>query len=453
METKKPKCSSDKELDAIVYCGECKIYMCSKCEQFHSKLLSAHQTINLDKEDGEIFTGICKEPNHGNKLEFFCKNHNTLCCVSCTSKIGKKGLGLHKDCDVCFLEDIKEEKKEKFKSNTKYLEEISNTLKESIDNLIKTNEKIAKDREDIHLKIEKTFSKIRSKVNNREEEILAEVNGLFDKMYIDEKNLKKWDELPNAIKSSLEKGKKIESNDDKLVLFIDECINIENNLKEINKINQIIKKNIDKGYKEVQFNFDEEQIDSLLGYIKIFGNISVNNFDSSILHTNIKKQETIINWIREKTNKNFIRFEKIFIMNKNGSSSKDFHKYCDNNGPTLTLIKTINNKIFGGFTPLNWDISGVDKIDENNQTFIFSLSSMKKYDMINKDKSAICCNREYGPSFGASDFCILSNMKKGETYANEVTNFLSNNNLELTGGEGNNEYFDVDNFEVLKVLY
>ena len=453
METKKPKCSSDKELDAIVYCGECKIYMCSKCEQFHSKLLSAHQTMNLDKEDGEIFTGICKEPNHGNKLEFFCKNHNTLCCVSCTSKIGKKGLGLHKDCDVCFLEDIKEEKKDKFKSNTKYLEEISNTLKESIDNLIKTNEKIAKDREDIHLKIEKTFSKIRSKVNNREEEILAEVNGLFDKMYIDEKNLKKWDELPNAIKSSLEKGKKIESNDDKLVLFIDECINIENNLKEINKINQIIKKNIDKGYKEVQFNFDEEQIDSLLGYIKIFGNISVNNFDSSILHTNIKKQETIINWIREKTNKNFIRFEKIFIMNKNGSSSKDFHKYCDNNGPTLTLIKTINNKIFGGFTPLNWDISGVDKIDENNQTFIFSLSSMKKYDMINKDKSAICCNREYGPSFGASDFCILSNMKKGETYANEVTNFLSNNNLELTGGEGNNEYFDVDNFEVLKVLY
>ena len=453
METKKPKCSSDKELDAIVYCGECKIYMCSKCEQFHSKLLSAHQTMNLDKEDGEIFTGICKEPNHGNKLEFFCKNHNTLCCVSCTSKIGKKGLGLHKDCDVCFLEDIKEEKKEKFKSNTKYLEEISNTLKESIDNLIKTNEKIAKDREDIHLKIEKTFSKIRSKVNNREEEILVEVNGLFDKMYIDEKNLKKWDELPNVIKSSLEKGKKIESNDDKLVLFIDECINIENNLKEINKINQIIKKNIDKGYKEVQFNFDEEQIDSLLGYIKIFGNISVNNFDSSILHTNIKKQETIINWIREKTNKNFIRFEKIFIMNKNGSSSKDFHKYCDNNGPTLTLIKTINNKIFGGFTPLNWDISGVDKIDENNQTFIFSLSSMKKYDMINKDKSAICCNREYGPSFGASDFCILSNMKKGETYANEVTNFLSNNNLELTGGEGNNEYFDVDNFEVLKVLY
>ena len=66
-------------------------------------------------------------------------------------------------------------------------------------------------------------------------------------MYIDEKNLKKWDELPNSIKSSLEKGKKIESNDDKLVLFIDECINIENNLKEINKINQIIKKNIDKG--------------------------------------------------------------------------------------------------------------------------------------------------------------------------------------------------------------
>ena len=282
---------------------------------------------------------------------------------------------------------------------------------------------------------------------------MAEVNGLFDKMYIDEKNLKKWDELPNSIKSSLEKGKKIESNDDKLVLFIDECINIENNLKEINKINQIIKKNIDKGYKEVQFNFDEEQIDSLLGYIKIFGNISVNNFDSSILHTNIKKQETIINWIREKTNKNFIRFEKIFIMNKNGSSSKDFHKYCDNNGPTLTLIKTIKNKIFGGFTPLNWDISGVDKIDENNQTFIFSLNLNKKYDLIKTERKAIRFTKDFGPIFGDKDIALNKNMKTGISFANELSNFLPKNNLELTGGKGDKENFETKEVEVFKINF
>ena len=44
-------------------------------------------------------------------------------------------------------------------------------------------------------------------------------------------------------------------------------------------------------------------------------------------------------------------------------------------------------------------------------------------------------------------------MKKGRTFANNYTNFLSNNNLELTGGKGENEFFDIDDFEVFKVIY
>ena len=44
----------------------------------------------------------------------------------------------------------------------------------------------------------------------------------------------------------------------------------------------------------------------------------------------------------------------IFRKSVNGSYSEVFHKYCDNKGPTLTLIETENNQIIGGFTPLNW---------------------------------------------------------------------------------------------------
>jgi len=111
-------------------------------------------------------------------------------------------------------------------------------------------------------------------------------------------------------------------------------------------------------------------------------------------------------------------------MSINGSSSKDFHKFCDNKGPTLTLIKTTTNKNFGGFTPLNWEYSGDSLVDESNQTFVFSLNSMKKFDLINKDKTAIYCNWEYGPSFGASDLRIESNMKRGEIYANKYAYFF-----------------------------
>ena len=45
------------------------------------------------------------------QLSYFCKDHNQLCCAACIAKINKNGDGQHHDCDVCSIEDIKEEKK------------------------------------------------------------------------------------------------------------------------------------------------------------------------------------------------------------------------------------------------------------------------------------------------------------------------------------------------------
>ena len=458
MENKKIKCSSkdDKDIDAISHCGECKIYMCNKCEKFHSKLFPNHKIYNLDKQLDEIFTGFCKEPNHRDVLEFFCKSHNTLCCTACLCKIAKKGIGLHKDCDVCLIEDIKEEKKSKIKSNIKYLEEISDTIQDSIDNLKETIEKINKNKEELKLEIQKTFTKIRTELNNREDELLLKVDKQFDDIYFDDNILKQSEKLPNNIKLSLEKIKKIEFNDDKLASYINECIKIENNIKDINTINENIKKC--ENYVDIEINFEfDEQLKLIIEIIKEFGKISLQNnnisIDSKIINKDKEQKLSIINWIKQKTNKNMIKFEKIFVMSINGNSSKDFHNYCDNKGPTLIIIKTTKNKIFGGFTPLIWENRGGNKYDENSQTFIFSLNLMKKYDMIDNEREAIYCAGEYGPIFGSSDFQIEKNMKKGITYANKFTNFLANNNLELTGGKGNDETFDVEDFEVFQVIY
>ena len=180
---------------------------------------------------------------------------------------------------------------------------------------------------------------------------------------------------------------------------------------------------------------------------------SLNSLNSLIINDNINSRKKIIKWIKQKINKNEIKFEKIFTMSVNGSSSDDFHNYCDNKGPTLTLVKTTQNKIFGGFTPLSLDNNSGFICDKDNQTFIFSLNLMKKYDMINRENSAIQCNRFYGPYFGVCDFGIRADMKKGNSYANSKCNFLSGNNLELTGGKGENEIFDVENFEVFKVNF
>ena len=79
-------------------------------------------------------------------------------------------------------------------------------------------------------------------------------------------------------------------------------------------------------------------------------------------------------------------------MSENGSECIDFLKYCNNKGPTLTIIETKNNNIFGGFTPLNWDIRNYNfkkLIDLTKKTFLFSMNLMKKYDIFNRDLVAI----------------------------------------------------------------
>ncbi len=60
-----------KEIKAIIQCQYCKVYLCNKCESFHSKIFPNHSVQNLNKEDKEIFIDICKEPSHLNKLKFF----------------------------------------------------------------------------------------------------------------------------------------------------------------------------------------------------------------------------------------------------------------------------------------------------------------------------------------------------------------------------------------------
>ena len=124
--------------------------MCNKCENLHSPLFKNHKLYKLNKDD-EIFTGICKEENHQKKLEFYCKEHNQLCCGLCLCKIKSKGYGIHKDCEAVEIEKIKDEKKNKLKENIKCLEELENKFNENLNKLKDIFNKIEKDKEDLKL--------------------------------------------------------------------------------------------------------------------------------------------------------------------------------------------------------------------------------------------------------------------------------------------------------------
>ena len=280
MENQKRKCSSKNhsEMEAIIYCQKCEKYFCNKCNNHHSEMCQDHKIINLNNSN-DIFIDICKENNHINKLEFYCKVHNTLCCVCCISRIKEEGYGQHSDCDVCHIKHIKDEKKNKLKENINLLEELSNEIEKSINDLKKIYEDINKNKEDLKIKIQTIFTKLRNELNKKEDKLLLEIDNEYTNKYFDEDIIKKNEKLPNEIKKSIENGKIIENtwNENNLSSFINDCIIIENIIKHINKINDNINKsNLNKNI-IIKHNIEEEMINNLVDNIKNFGKIITND--------------------------------------------------------------------------------------------------------------------------------------------------------------------------------
>ena len=218
------KCSLlyHKEKEAISFCQECKIYMCKECEKYHSNIFLNHHQYKLCEyndsyELNQLFTGLCKEENHPNELKYFCKTHNKLCCAECITKIKGKDYGQHSDCDVCPINEIENEKKNKLKENMKTLEDLSLNLKESINELKIIFEKIENNKEELKIKIQKIFTKIRNQINDREDELLLDVDKKFKELYFNDDIHKESEKLPDIIQASLERGKLINSNKDMIL--------------------------------------------------------------------------------------------------------------------------------------------------------------------------------------------------------------------------------------------
>ena len=464
MESNKKNCSfqGHEKIPANIYCITCKIYMCNKCESFHSKLLQNHKVYTIDKiNEEDISQEFCQQEKHNIELQYFCRNHNQLCCAKCITKIKNKENGLHKDCNVCTIEEIKDEKITKLNQNISNLEILSKNLEDSINKLKNIFQKINENKEEVKSKIQKIFTKIRTELNTREDELLNEVDEIFSKNFFGEEIIKQGEKLPNKIKKSLEKCKAIGNlnEENKIVSLINDCTNIENSIKEIDKINESINKFNNLKDVKVLF-FPEKEEDSkliiLTDEIKFFGKIVKNDeffIDSTIINDDNNKRKLIIKWIEEKINKKCLDFKLIFSMNKHGDKCENFHECCDNQGPTLVLIQTMNNKIFGGFTPLNWKSSEDKIIDPKNQTFIFSLDLNKKYNLLNINKQAIKTSNNYGPNFGNDDIQLKKNLREGVCYADSSCSFIVTGGTELTGGKGTQENFETYECEVYKVKY
>ena len=286
----KKKCSLNehKEIEAVIYCQECKVYMCKKCKNVHSGLLKHHHFYSLDKDIKEIFTGLCTKSNHSMSLDYYCKTHNQLCCAACISIIRNKGNGGHKICKVYDISKIKNKKKTILEKNIKKLEKLSNKLEPLIEELKTILEKINEAKENIKNKVQIIFTKIRNEINDREENLLLEIDKKFQKFLLNEEFVKESEKLPNLVKLSLEKGKIKESDwedKSKLSKLINDCINIENTVKKINEVyDKINNYNSNKELK-IEFIPKDEEIEQRL-YIIRNGGFEVKDNNQLIMSEN-----------------------------------------------------------------------------------------------------------------------------------------------------------------------
>jgi len=438
MENNQKICSfkDHKDIEAISYCYKCQIYLCNKCLNHHKGLFDNHPIYNIDKLKEEIFTGFCKEENHNIKLEYFCKNHNQLCCCFCISKLKGKGNGQHNNCDICFIEDIKEEKSNKLKENIKSLEELSNKLEESIKNLKIIFEKITENKENIKLEIQKIFTKIRTELNDREDLLLLKVDQYFDNNYFNEDIIKKSDKLPNKIKLSLERGKLIENewnDNNKLNIIINDCISIENNLKDINIINESINKYNSNNKINIQFN---AQTDNLIKQIKNYGCLL--NFDSLIL----KNEDDINKFYKIIENDEMINNMKLlYRSSRDGFNYLSIVNKINNKSNLIFLYLTGKDRIFGGFiqTKLeNIDLNGSRKYYKDENAFAFSLNHNKKYKIL-VPQNAIAFDSTYyiliGNNGNGNGF-YYENVIYDKALINVTKIYEFSKNSELTEGFG-----------------
>jgi hypothetical protein len=136
------------------------------------------------------------------------------------------------------------------------------------------------------------------------------------------------------------------------------------------------------------------------------------------------------------------KWKLLYRASEDGFSAECFHMKCDLMPNTLTIVKSTNGNVFGGYTQAAWDSVRTKKDDE--YAFVFSLINQDNTPVkipIAKDqvKSAIYCHPTYGPTFGkGSDFYISSDSNRNPKSYSRLSYSFRHPNYEYGSEESRN---------------
>ena len=246
-------------------------------------------------------------------------------------------------------------------------------------------------------------------------------------------------------KKELEKDSVIKELCKKINILEEENKNLKNETKSLKDEIKIIKDelNVIKKWKEDNEKNMKELFEQYENQKKLKSVI-----DSKILAKFEDYQ--FIEKIYRESDKNFInkklKMKLLYRVSRDGDSSSTFHQKCDNIKDTVTLVKTENDLIFGGYTNETWDGSDYKKDDK---AFCFSIDLKKKYNNKGTGKS-VFCRKDHGPCFGDALFWIYDNCLSKGGFMNDGLNQRYDNQIkanEINFGNGEFKVTDVEVYE------
>jgi len=159
--------------------------------------------------------------------------------------------------------------------------------------------------------------------------------------------------------------------------------------------------------------------------------------------------EVLLDWIDP--NRNFT-LDLLYKGSRDGFEAESFHKKCDNQGPTVTFIRSKKfEQVFGGFTKQSWNKS--NEAAKCSETFLFSMTKKKKFPVSDVD-NAIFRSESSGPVFGNGDIFVCSKCDRiNESYSNLGVGFDVQGLDDSVVFFADEQYFTVDDIEVFQVIF
>jgi hypothetical protein len=146
------------------------------------------------------------------------------------------------------------------------------------------------------------------------------------------------------------------------------------------------------------------------------------------------------------------KWSLLYRASEHGFLPKDFHSKCDDKSNTLTIIKSSNGYVFGGYTSFEWEPiqiyidndsdeydseeynSDDDEYDDNYgyegyalksdpEMFIFSFVNKANTPLKYTECKSIYCDPSYGPAFGSNGVELA--LTKGSNKVMNGASYLS----------------------------